>query len=101
MKIISFYLVGLYSFLGTVTFSTTLSPADAQRDGGLAAAAAFLHYLSNPHFPPPLRQTARCVLAFSLCCTCLLCFIFLRKYKCSQKVIQEMQKHRDNQTIGN
>jgi hypothetical protein len=26
----------------------------------LGAAAAFTHYLSNPHFPPPLRQTARC-----------------------------------------
>jgi hypothetical protein len=30
----------------------------------LGAAAAFPHYLSNPHFPPPLRQTARYVLAF-------------------------------------
>jgi len=30
----------------------------------LGAAAAFLHYLSNPHFPPPLRQTARYLLAF-------------------------------------
>jgi hypothetical protein len=25
----------------------------------LGASAAFTHYLSNPHFPPPLRQTAR------------------------------------------
>jgi len=25
----------------------------------LGAAAAFLHYLSNPHVLPPLRQTAR------------------------------------------
>jgi hypothetical protein len=30
----------------------------------LGAAAAFPHYLSNPHFPPPLRQTARYLLAF-------------------------------------
>jgi hypothetical protein len=28
----------------------------------LGAAAAFTHYLSNPHFPPPLRQTARWLL---------------------------------------
>jgi hypothetical protein len=26
----------------------------------LGAAAGFTHYLSNLHFPPPLRQTARC-----------------------------------------
>jgi hypothetical protein len=25
----------------------------------LGAAAAFTHYLSNLHFPPPFRQTAR------------------------------------------
>jgi hypothetical protein len=30
----------------------------------LGAAAAFTHYLSNLHFPPPLRQTARYLLAF-------------------------------------
>jgi hypothetical protein len=30
----------------------------------LGAAAGFTHYLSNPHFPPPLRQTARYLLAF-------------------------------------
>ena len=30
----------------------------------LGVAAAFLHYLLSPHVPPPLRQTARCVLAF-------------------------------------
>jgi hypothetical protein len=41
----------------------------------LGAAAAFTHYLSNPHFPPPLRQTARCVLAFVVEFVCPLSLI--------------------------
>jgi hypothetical protein len=37
----------------------------------LGAAAGFSHYFSNPHFPPPLRQTARCRLVFFReCCLC-------------------------------
>jgi len=52
------YIVEKYFLFGTVLCRpTTLSPL---ADNGMAA---FLHYLSNLHFPPPLRQTARCMLA--------------------------------------
>ena len=43
----------------------------------LGAAAAFLHYLSIPHVPPPLRQTARYLLAFFReCCRFRFHYIF-------------------------
>jgi hypothetical protein len=38
-------------------------PTTTQR---LGAAAAFSHYLSNPHVPPPLRQTASCAFGIFL-----------------------------------
>jgi hypothetical protein len=49
--------VGLYSLLETIVSRPRRRlPITGWR---LGAAAAFTHYLSNPHFPPPLRQTAR------------------------------------------
>ena len=38
-----YVIVGLYSILGTVTFSTTLSAHDIQRPGGLAKLGGQLH----------------------------------------------------------
>jgi hypothetical protein len=58
-----FFLYGLLSFaevktlfrLKDVLRLPTLQPTGKR----LGAAAAFLHYLSSSHVPPPLRQTAR------------------------------------------
>ena len=72
--VLSTGIVGLYSQLDMITVSATLTGCTLFKSRyfvdnavhrlqitgwRLGAAAAFTHYLLNPHVPPPLRQTAR------------------------------------------
>ena len=66
------YVVGLYSFQVTLLCRQRRVHRLRLTSRRLGAAAAFLHYLFNPHVPPPLRQTARCRLCFCFRCQTIL-----------------------------
>jgi hypothetical protein len=59
IRSIFYFIVGLYFYFKSGYFVRYAVARLHITGWRLGAAAAFTHYFSSYHFPPPLRQTAR------------------------------------------